>query len=357
MSAREPSKKLLSHAVFYAEAAQAATRALLRHLREGRPHPEWTLGYDVAMSVLRSAAYGHPAFSLAMARSSAAPLPLATRGKVQLSASTLAGLPVEIHTPLRSAWERALRRRAGKPAQESTFLYLHGGGYVTCSPRSHRDVIARIAMESGARCVVPDYRLAPAHPFPAALDDALACYRQLLEQGVDPERLVVGGDSAGGGLTLALTLRLRELRLPLPRALVLLSPWVDLSLGRDALLPYADHDYLAVDATVTNALSYAGEAALSHPLISPLHADLRGLPPMLIQTGEWELLREQNIAFARAAQAAGASVEHTLHPGMLHAFTCFPGLTEQGARALADVGRFVRAQLEASRPELRAKAS
>lgn len=341
-----PSRSLLSRVSFYADAVSAAAGALARRAAEGRPHAEWTLSYDVAMSVLRRVAHAHPELSKSLARSSTAPVPLSVASRVQLSHGTLAGMPTETHSPTRWAWDRALGKKRGAVG-EATFLFLHGGGYVTCSPRTHRDVIARIALASGARCIAPDYRLAPAYPFPAALDDALACYRALLAQGQDPDRLFVGGDSAGGGLTLALMLRLREEREPLPRALVLLSPWVDLSLPYEALAPYADHDYLEAQTTVTNALLYAGGHALTNPLISPAHADLRGLPPMFVQTGEWELLREQNIEFVRRAQRAGVAVEHALYPGMLHAFTCFAGLTRQGERAIAAAGKFLRSQLAA----------
>ncbi len=325
---------LLSRVPFFVGVAGSVARALVRRASEGRPHAEWTLSYDLAMSALRKAAYDHPELSKQLARSNTAPLPLSLRSKVRITQQSLAGMPAEVHSPRSQA-------RTG-----AAFLYLHGGGYVTCSPRTHRDVTARITAASGIRCLAPDYRLAPVHPFPAALDDALSCYRALLSAGQDPEKLFVGGDSAGGGLSLALAQRLRDLREPLPRALILLSPWVDLALPLEALAPYGDHDYLAAHATVTNALEYAGKQPLTHPLISPMHADLRALPPMFVQTGEWELLREQNIDFVRKAQGAGVDVRHSLHSGMLHAFTCFAGLTAQGEQAIASLGEYLRAQLE-----------
>jgi monoterpene epsilon-lactone hydrolase len=345
MPSLTPLPSLFSRVPFLVGVASTVARTLARRASEGRPHAEWTLPYHVAMSALRKAAHEYPELSQQLARSSTAPLPLSLRYKVRIAEETLAGLPAEVHVPR--------GYRAGGP----TFLYLHGGGYVTCSPRTHRDVIARLAIASGARCIAPDYRLAPAHPFPAALDDALACYRSLIAAGQAPESLFVGGDSAGGGLTLALVQRLRDLRLPLPRALVLLSPWVDLSLPYESLAPWGDHDYLAAQATVANALEYAGAESLKHPLISPSYADLRGLPSMFVQTGEWELLREQNIDFVRRAQVAGVDVEHSLHPGMLHAFTCFAGLTSQGEQAIASLGRYLREQLEPRTEELSARAS
>ncbi len=345
MPDRLPLPSALARIPFFVEVVGSMARALARRASKGRPHAEWTLSYDLAMSALRTAAHAYPELSKKLARSNAAPMPLSLLHRVRLSQGVLAGLPTEVHTPR--------DYRPGDP----TFLYLHGGGYVTCSPRTHRDVIARIAHVSGARCIAPDYRLAPTHPFPAALDDAFACYRGLLASGQAPERLFVGGDSAGGGLSLALMQRLRDARLPMPRALVLLSPWVDLALACNALAPWGDHDYLGAEATVTNARQYAGSHALTHPLISPIYGDLRGLPPMLVQTGEWELLREQNIAFVGRARAAGGEVEHGLYDGMLHAFTCFAGLTAQGERAIAELGAYLQRQLTRPLEVPHAKAS
>lgn len=247
---------------------------------------------------------------------------------VSITHERCAGVSVEVHTP------RVFR--VGDP----TLVYLHGGGYVTCSPASHRDLIARVALVSGARCVAPDYRLAPEHPFPAALEDVLGVLRA--QRSAATGALFLGGDSAGGGLALATMLRLREGGEPMPRAAVLLSPWVDLSLSADELAGQGAHDYLNAQMLVATAPKYAGSHPLSHPLVSPIHADLAGLPPLLIQTGEWELFCEQNRRFAERARAHGVSVRHEIEPGMLHVFPAFAGLLPQGRAALRSLGQFVR---------------
>jgi acetyl esterase/lipase len=204
-----------------------------------------------------------------------------------------------------------------------------------------------LAVASGARCIAPAYRLAPEHPFPAALDDALACYRELL-RSTPPEQLFLAGDSAGGGLCLALMLRLRDAGEPLPRAAVLLSPWVDLTLDVDGLAGEGAHDYLPLEQTARNALGYCGAFSPTHPWISPVYGDLHGLPPWLVQTGEWELLREQNVRLVARARAAGVEVIHELSAGMLHAYPCFASVSPQGIQALVNAGEFIRsrAQLE-----------
>jgi acetyl esterase/lipase len=265
-----------------------------------------------------------------LARKRVSPITPTIARRVRLSLGTLAGLDIDIHTP-----------RGADPTTLPTVLFLHGGGYVTCSPKSHRDVIARIAAKANARCIAPDYRLAPAHPFPAALEDALACYRALLATGVSPRSLIVAGDSAGGGLAVALLIKLRELGEPGPRGLVLLSPWLDLSLTREALTGKGRGDYIGAESLAANAVQYAGAMSLTEPALSPLHAPLAGLPPVLMETGEWETLCEQNQRFAERLREAGVEVQHTVVPGMLHAFPCFSAILPQGVLAIERVGAFV----------------
>lgn len=266
--------------------------------------------------------------------------------KIKLSHEQLAGVPVDVLRPV-----------AFQPHSDPTLLYMHGGGYVTCSPASHRHVLATLASVTGARVVAPAYRLAPEHPFPAALDDVEACYRALLASGARPDRLFAGGDSAGGGLALALQLRMRDAGLPLARALLLLSPWVDLSLGLSELEPFSAHDYLTPRMLVEMAAKYAGSAALDHPLISPVHAELTGLPPMLMLTGAWELFFGQNERFVARARAAGVEVTHVIEPGMLHAYPAFAALIPQGRAALREVGRYVRARVDRGEPVSSASAA
>lgn len=222
-----------------------------------------------------------------------------------------------------------------------TVLYLHGGGYCTGAPASHRSLAGHLAARSGARVFVADYRLAPEHPFPAALDDAVGAWRGLLAQGIPPEEIVVAGDSAGGGLAVATALRLRELGLPLPRALVLFSPWVDLGLGqlcREAPEVMLDEQWLQAGAR-----NYAARNDLRHPLISPVHADLRGLPATLVQVGSDELLRDDARRLHVALGEAGVASRLEEFPERWHVFQAFAGLLRDADRALESAARFMRA--------------
>jgi acetyl esterase/lipase len=208
-------------------------------------------------------------------------------------------------------------------------LYLHGGGYVIGSPRSHRHLAAAVAAAGQASALLLDYRRAPAHPSPAAVDDATAAYRWLLDQGIAPGHIVIGGDSAGGGLTVATLLALRDARLPLPAGGVCISPWVDLTFSGASYRTRA-----AVDPIVTRpgidemARAYFGATSARAPLASPLFADLRGLPPLLIHVGSDEVLLDDAVQLADRAKAAGvdATLEcpdpewcrHIDHPRVRH---------------------------------------
>ena len=320
----------LRRVAYSATLARASALTLGRRVLRGPRHPGWSLPFELAMTVMRTTLHAdHEGAALAV-RKRVHPLTRSMLRKVGVHHEQLAGVRVEVHTPLGF--------RSGDP----TLLYLHGGGYVTCSPASHRDLIARVALATGARCVAPDYRLAPEHPFPAALDDVIGVYRAVLATGVPPSALFLGGDSAGGGLALATMLRLRDAGDPLPRAAVLLSPWVDLSLGVQDLHGHGPHDYLNARMLIETAPKYAGEVPLSHPLVSPIYADLYGLPPLLVQTGEWELFCQQNERFVARARAAGLNVRHEVEPGMLHVFPAFAGVLPQGRAALRSLGQFVR---------------
>ncbi|MEY4509610.1 MAG: hypothetical protein RLZZ450_1732 [Pseudomonadota bacterium] len=315
---------------FYGALTHAVAGAAVRRVRHGKTHPDWPLAYEFVVPFLRVAGGDYYDFGIKLARKRVSPITPSIARKVRVTQGTLAGLDVDIHTP-----------RGRDPTTLPTVLFLHGGGYVTCSPGSHRDVIARIAVRANARCVAPDYRLAPAHPFPAALEDAVACYRALLVSGVSPRTLIVAGDSAGGGLAVALLVRLRELDEPAPRGVVLLSPWLDLTPTRQALTGQGRGDYIGPESLAANALQYAGTTSLAEPALSPLHADLTGLPPVLMETGEWETLCEQNQRFAERLRQAGVDVRHTVVPGMLHAFPCFSAILPQGAQAIERVGTFI----------------
>lgn len=222
-------------------------------------------------------------------------------------------------------------------------LYLHGGGYVIGSINSHRDLGSRISAAAGARVLMIDDRLAPENPFPAAVDDATHAYRFLLASGVDARGTVIAGDSAGGGLTVATLVNLRDLGVRLPAAGVCLSPWVDMEgLGdamtsRDAQDPMVHRPQL-----LETAAAYLNGADPRHPLASPLHADLTGLPPLLIQVGTAETLFDDSTRLASAARNAG--VEVTLEPWeeMFHVFQVFAVLLPEAQQAIDRIGAFVR---------------
>ncbi|MGH1573370.1 alpha/beta hydrolase [Methylobacterium sp. P31] len=225
-------------------------------------------------------------------------------------------------------------------------VFLHGGGYMAGSLDRHRHVVARAGREAGARTLALAYRLAPEHPFPAALDDAVAGYRFVLKQGIAPERIALSGESAGGGLALAAVLRLREAGDPLPGCLWLSSPWVDLALRGDSLRTKAAADPLIQRLYLSElAASYLSGADPQDPLVSPLYADLHGLPPMLIQVGSDETLLDDAVRMAGAAGSAGVSVTLRIWPAMIHAWHLFFPQLAEGRAALAEAGSFVDAHL------------
>lgn len=235
---------------------------------------------------------------------------------------------------------------AGAPLDRA-ILYFHGGGFRLGSVSSHRDLIARIAGASGCRVLAINYRLAPEHRFPAALDDALAAYDWLRDQGLKPENIAFAGDSAGGNLALAAMLRLRERGLPLPVAGVLMSPWTDLAATGASYVGRADADPIhARPMILALARSYLGpDGEPHHPLASPLYADLAGLPPLLIQTGDRETVLDDSTMFAEKARAAGVDVDLQVWDGMIHVFQMFGAELDEARRAIDDIAKFVRARL------------
>ncbi len=222
-------------------------------------------------------------------------------------------------------------------------LFLHGGGYVSGSPELYRDLLWRLAAAAAAHITAIDYRLAPEHPFPAALDDATASWRGLLAEGVDPRRAVTMGDSAGGGLALALGLRLRDDGLPLPAAIVAMSPWTDLALTGASLRDNADADPMMNAEDVPHlAARYLAGADPRHPYASPLYGDPSGLPPTLIQVGSDEILRDDAVRMAERMRAAGCAVEPEIWPRMPHVWQAFAPILPEARRAIAHIGDFVK---------------
>jgi acetyl esterase/lipase len=230
----------------------------------------------------------------------------------------------------------------GQAQAPATFLYLHGGGYCTGSPATHRAITGHLAATCRARVFAADYRLAPEHPFPAAVDDAVAAYRGLLDRVADPAAVIVAGDSAGGGLSVATALRLRDLGLPGPRALVLFSPWVDLTLGELGPVPPGEV-MLNLPWIRECARAYAAEHDPGGPLLSPVGADLRGLPPTLIQVGTDELLLPDSRRLHERLREAGVRVRLEEFGARWHVFQASAGVLADADRAIASVARFLRA--------------
>lgn len=236
-----------------------------------------------------------------------------------------------------------LRPPSAEPGR--VVLYLHGGGYVIGSPRSHRHLAAAIASAAGASALLLDYRLAPEHPYPAAVDDAAAAYRWLLDQAIAPARIVIAGDSAGGGLTVATLLALREAGVPLPAGGVCISPWVDLTCGGASYATKATADPIVRrDGVEQMARAYLGATPPRTPLASPLFADLRGLPPLLIHVGSDEVLLDDAVQLADRARAAGVDASIEVYERMIHVWHWFLPMLDEAQTAVDAIGRFVRSR-------------
>jgi acetyl esterase/lipase len=251
---------------------------------------------------------------------------------IAFTPTSIAGIPAE--------WSAAPGVDASR-----VLLFLHGGGYCSGSIVSHRSMASRAGAAGGMRALALQYRLAPEHPFPAALEDARAAFAALLAQGFAPADVAVGGDSAGGGLSLALMVAQRDAGLPLPGCAWLASPWVDLAMtgasmaAKDGVDPLIHRGYLKELAT-----AYRGGAAADDPLVSPLHADLRGLPPVLVQVGSAETLLDDAVRIAGRLGAADVPVRLEVWPHMIHAWPLWSARLADGRRALASAGAFLRAR-------------
>jgi monoterpene epsilon-lactone hydrolase len=228
-------------------------------------------------------------------------------------------------------------------ADERGIYYLHGGGYVMGSVNTHREMISRLTRAAGARALAVDYRLAPENPFPAAVEDATAAYRWLLSTGVDPARLAIAGDSAGGGLTVATLVALRDAGDPLPAAAVCLSPWADFEALGESMTTKAEADPLVQREPLLQwTKAYLGDADPRTPLAAPLYADLSGLPPLLIQVGTAETLLDDATRLAERARSAGVDVVLELWDDMIHVWQAFAGMLPEGQQAIERVAEFIR---------------
>ncbi|HKA73344.1 MAG TPA: alpha/beta hydrolase [Xanthobacteraceae bacterium] len=225
-------------------------------------------------------------------------------------------------------------------------LYLHGGSYVAGQPKLYRDITWRIATLCRTRVVCIDYRLAPEHPFPAALDDCVAAYRGLLAAGADPRRIAVMGDSAGGGLTLAAMLRLRDEGVALPVAAAVVSPWTDLALTGESLRLNAKRDpLLPVELAPRVVELVLAGADPRHPYASPLYGDPSGLPPTLIQVGGDDALRDDAVRMAEKMRAAGCTVELEVWPGLWHVWHALVRVVPEARAAIVRIASFMEGKL------------
>ncbi|NIE67917.1 alpha/beta hydrolase [Burkholderia sp. Ax-1719] len=246
----------------------------------------------------------------------------------------------QAEAPLRGEW---LVREGGAPR---TILYLHGGGYYFCSPKTHRAITYGLATRAEADVFSLDYRLAPEHPFPAALDDALAAYRRLLADGVRADSLVIAGDSAGGGLALATLVALRDAGDKLPAGALLYSPWTDLAVTGASIRENDGRDPMFCGEVFGRvAALYLGDAAATRatdPYVSPLYADFRGLPPLFMLAGSTETLLDDTRRVAERARAAGVEVDCEIARNLPHIWPIYAPFMPEARRSLDDSARFVR---------------
>ncbi len=248
---------------------------------------------------------------------------------VEVEDDRIAGVPVRWVRPVGSS-------------SPMVVLSVHGGGFHVGGPESHRDLAAHVALASGARVLIIDYRLAPEHVFPAALDDVIAVYRTLLEQGARPEELSLLGDSSGGGLGLSALLQLKSEGVPMPAGAALMSAWVDQTLSSDSVKSRAGWDPYQNEAALTRVgAAYRDGLPADDPRVSPIFGDLTGLPPLLMQVGTHEPLHDDTNRFAEAARAAGVAVEVQIEEGMPHMHQMLLWTLPEAVDSAERAGRFL----------------
>jgi monoterpene epsilon-lactone hydrolase len=229
-------------------------------------------------------------------------------------------------------------------ADDRVVYYFHGGGYVMCSVNTHREMISRLSRATGARALAINYRLAPEDPFPAPVVDAVAGYKWLLSVGIKPERIVIAGDSAGGGLTVATMVALRDAEVPLPAAGICLSPWADMACTGMAKMEPREGG-MEYQGILQMAKTYVGEADLKTPLASPVYADLAGLPPLLIQVGGDEELINDSILLEERAKQCGVDATLETWEDMFHVWHMYAPMLPEGQQAIDRIGEFVREKM------------
>ncbi len=234
-------------------------------------------------------------------------------------------------------------------SNESAILHFHGGAFFGGSVNTHRDLGMGIANKSGVTLYMVSYRLAPENPYPAAIEDGLAAYQDLLKKGYLPNQIILSGDSAGGNLALALLVHLRDLKIALPAASVLISPFLDMTLGGESFKTNGLSDpMLTQNILKRGADAYRGDIATADARISPLFADLNGLPPMLIQVGSEEVLLEDSLRLAQFADRSGVKVDCHVFEGMWHNFQMMYPFVKTADDAMEEIGQFIKNHLPSS---------
>ena len=232
---------------------------------------------------------------------------------------------------------------AGNVIEDHTILFLHGGGYSTCSTDTHRELAAHISGASCARVLLPDYRLAPENPFPAALEDALSAYRWLVANGHSSKNISIAGDSAGGGLSIAAAIALRDDGDPAPASIACISPWTDLAMSGDSIKTHARIDPMLKYETLRQMASYyCARNDPCTPLISPLYADLKGLSPLLCQVGSDEILLDDSIRIVKKAKNEGVDATLKIYDRMWHVWHLTVRIMPEAQSAIEELGHFIR---------------
>jgi acetyl esterase/lipase len=250
--------------------------------------------------------------------------------------------------PVKAAGLRAVWLSPSGAEPGRVVLYLHGGGYVTSGIDSYHMLCGLLAHTLQMKILLPEYRLAPEHPFPAALDDALAAYRWLLAEGYQPSDILVAGDSAGGGLSVATVLALRDAHEPLPAAVVCLSPWTDLTFRGQSHVTQAEAEVLLkTDELRAWSAFYAGKENPANPLISPVYGDFHGFPPLFIQVGSAEILLDDARMLAAKAKSDGAQVTLKIWDGLWHVWQLLGDLIPENKPTFEEIRQFVRTQTPA----------
>jgi len=318
------------------EVLRVVFRVVAARLRRGPLRPGWSFGTEVAHGVVCDMMMRSKGHDLLWLREATERIPKmdGILRRVAFEEVDAAGV--------RAVWCRPVQR----PAPARTLLFFHGGGYVIGSPEGHAELIAQLAVAADAQVLAPDYRLAPEHVFPAAQEDAIAVYRWLLDTGVEPGQLAVGGDSAGGALAVATLLQARHAGDPLPAAALLVSPWTDPQAEGGTMASNVESDYLDHELAARWIEAHMGGADPGHPLVAAVNADLTGLPPLFVLWGGAEVLCDSIRAFVERARAAGVDTTAVEWEHMFHDWVLAGRLVPEAAPAVVRMADFLRQRVK-----------